>query len=87
MNQLHPDLKVKEVLIKDKEGFRLRMRKWKCIAPADLNALEFIQDSVDEDGEVTLTSTYNFFMTDNELKMLAATLIMSDEANTIENTI
>ena len=87
MNQLHPDLKVKEVLIKDTEGFRLRLKKWKCIAPADLNVLEFIQDSLNEKGEVTLTSTYNFFMSDNELKVLAASLVMSDEAKTLENTI
>jgi hypothetical protein len=87
MNQLHPDLKVKEVLIKDKEGFRLRLKKWKCIAPADLNALEFIQESLDDKGEVSMTSTYNFFMSDNELKVLAASLVMSDEAKTVENTI
>ena len=87
MNQLHPDLKVKEVLIKDKEGFRLRLKKWKCTAPADLNALEFIQESLDDKGEVSMTSTYNFFMSDNELKVLAASLVMSDEAKTVENTI
>jgi hypothetical protein len=87
MNQLHPSLKVKEVLIKDKEGFRLRLRKWKCIAPADLNALEFIQESLDDKGEVSMSSTYNFFMSDNELKVLAASLVMSDEAKTLENTI
>lgn len=87
MNQLHPSLKVKEVLIKDKEGFRLRLRKWKCIAPADLNALEFIQESLNDKGEVSMSSTYNFFMSDNELKVLAASLVMSDEAKTLENTI
>ena len=87
MTQLHPDLKVKEVLIKENEGFRLRMRKWKCTAPADLNALEFIQDSLNEDGEVSQTSTYNFFMSDNELKVLAASLVVPTDTNTIENTI
>ena len=87
MNQLHPSLKVKEVLIKDKEGFRLRLRKWKCIAPADLNAREFIQESLNDKGEVSMSSTYNFFMSDNELKVLAASLVMSDEAKTLENTI
>jgi hypothetical protein len=87
MNQLHPDLKVKEVLIKDKEGFRLRLKKWKCVAPTDLNALEFIQESLNEQGKVTLSSTYNFFMSDNELKVLAASLVMSNEAKTLEETI
>jgi hypothetical protein len=71
MTQMHPDITVKEVTVKESEGFRLRIRSWKCIAPADVNSLEFIQESLNSDGTVAQTSTYNFFMTDSELNTLA----------------
>jgi hypothetical protein len=35
-----------------------------------LNSIEFIQECIDKDGEVDFTSTYNFFMTDDEVKTL-----------------
>ncbi|CAB4241713.1 hypothetical protein UFOVP71_251 [uncultured Caudovirales phage] len=87
MNKLHPDLIVKEVIVKEDDGFRLKIRKWKCIAPADLNALEFIQESLDTDGNVSHTSTYNFSMTDNEVRTLAACIIMEDQAKTVEHSV
>jgi hypothetical protein len=36
-----------------------------------LNALEFTQESMNSDGEVGMSSTYQFFMTDAELAILA----------------
>ena len=61
---------VKEFTIKDEKAFRLRVRHWKAVSPSNLNSVEFIQDCM-RDGEVDFTSTFNFLMTDDELKTLA----------------
>ena len=61
---------VKEFTIKDEKAFRLRVRHWKATSPSNLNSIEFIQDCM-RDGEVDFTSTFNFLMTDDELKTLA----------------
>jgi hypothetical protein len=66
---------MKESIIKDTPGFRLRVKSWKCVNPATLNALEFIQECKNINGEVDMTSTYQFFMTDDELKILAQSLV------------
>lgn len=60
----------KEFTIKDEQAFRLRVRHWKAVSPSDLNSVEFVQDCM-RDGEVDFTSTFNFLMTDDELKALA----------------
>ena len=67
---LHPDLVVKEFTVKDKESFRLRVKTWECIAPKDLHAIHFIQETKDNKGEVESTSTYDFFMSKEELQTL-----------------
>jgi hypothetical protein len=61
----------KEAVIKESEGFRLRMEKWESLSPKGLFAVDLIQESLDEDGEVLYTSTYNFNMTQDELQRLA----------------
>ena len=66
---------MKEFTVKDHEGFRLRVKSWKCLSPSDLNAIEFIQESKNLEGEVDFTSTYQFFMTDDEIKTLAEGLV------------
>jgi hypothetical protein len=73
MRDLHPDVAstAKEMIIKQSEGFRLRMEKWAHINPTDLYGLHLIQESLDEDGEVTYSSTYSFNMTKEELQALA----------------
>ena len=76
-NKMHPSIKVKEFLIKDEPGFRLRVRSWKCTAPSELNSIEFIQESL-KDNKVDSSSVYNFFMTDEELKTLAQRLVNED---------
>lgn len=60
---------IKEFTVKDEPAFRIRVRQWKAIRPADLNSIEFIQECM-RDGEVDFTSTYNFLMTDEEIKTL-----------------
>jgi len=60
----------KEMTVKESEGFRVRMVKHEVLAPKGLFSLDLIQESL-TDGEVQHTSTYNFFMTQEELQSLA----------------
>jgi hypothetical protein len=73
MRALHPDVAytAKEVLIKESEGFRLRLEKWEGISPKGLYALDIIQEMLNDKGEVAYTSTYSFNMTKEELQTLA----------------
>jgi hypothetical protein len=73
MRELHPDVAktAKEMVIKESEGFRLRMEKWESISPKGLYALDIIQESLDDKGEVCYSSTYSFNMTKEELQALA----------------
>jgi hypothetical protein len=66
---------MKEFIVKENAGFRLRVKSWKCVSPSDLTSLEFIQESKDDKGEVTETSTYQFFLTDLEIKTLTEGLL------------
>jgi hypothetical protein len=65
---------MKNFTVKENQAFRLRVQSHKCLSPTDLNSVEFIQESL-KDGDVIDTSTYNFFMTDEELKTLAQGLV------------
>ena len=65
---------MKNFTVKENAAFRLRVKSWKCLTPSDLNSIEFIQESL-KDGDVIETSTYNFFMTDEEMKTLAQGLV------------
>lgn len=60
----------KEFVIKEDGAFRLRVKRWNCLSPADLNAIEFTQECIGKDGNVDFSSTYQFFMTDKEIKSL-----------------
>ena len=66
---------MKEFTVKDEQAFRIRVKSWKCLNPSNLNALEFIQECKNDRGEVDFTSTYNFLMTDDEVKILAQGLL------------
>jgi hypothetical protein len=66
---------MKEFTVKETPGFNLRVKSWKCLNPADLNALEFIQECKNDNGEIIFCSTYNFFMTDEEIKNLCKGLL------------
>jgi len=73
MRELHPDVAhtAKEMVIKESEGFRLRMEKWESISPKGLFAVDLIQESLNDKGEVFDSSTYSFNMTKDELQALA----------------
>lgn len=60
----------KEMTIKTSEGFRVRMSKHEVLSPKGLFSLDIIQESLN-DGKVTDSQTYNFFMTKEELQSLA----------------
>lgn len=59
----------KEFTIKDESAFRLRIRHWKAKSPSNLNSIEFIQECM-RDGKVDFASSYDFLMTDDEVKSL-----------------
>jgi hypothetical protein len=59
-----------KVTIKETAWYRLVMEKTPCVAPAGLNNIEFVGEQL-KDGEVTDSSTYQFFMTQPELDTLA----------------
>ena len=72
MKDLHPDVAhtAKEMVIKENEGFRIRLEKHEVINPKGLFSLDIIQESL-KDGKVADSQTYNFFMTKEELQALA----------------
>lgn len=61
--------------VTEQPGFRLRVEYWACTNPSDLNAVNFIQESLDDTGEVKESSTYNFFLNKNDMKRLGTILI------------
>jgi hypothetical protein len=61
---------LKEVTIKESEGFRVRLVKHEVISPKGLFSLDIIQESL-KDGKVQDSQAYNFFMTKEELQTLA----------------
>ncbi len=58
-----------EFVVKENAGFRLRVSKKACLMPEGLYNIEFIQETL-TDGEISSTSTYQFFMTDEDLNVL-----------------
>jgi hypothetical protein len=62
---------MKEFLVKDQPGFRVRVTIKDVLMPSDLKNIEFHQECKNADGTVTDTSVYQFFMTEEEIKTLA----------------
>ena len=60
-------------IIKENEGFRLTLEKEPSLMPVGLNTVEMTQEHL-KDGKVTQTSTYQFFMTKDEMNILAKAL-------------
>jgi hypothetical protein len=61
---------MKEFTVTDTPGFNLNVKAWKCQNPSTLNAIEFTQSCKNTEGELSMASTYQFFMTDEELARL-----------------
>jgi hypothetical protein len=62
-----------KTVIKENESFRLILKKESRVMPVGLNNVEMIQEQL-QDGEVTQSSTYQFFMTKDEMNILAKAL-------------
>jgi hypothetical protein len=71
----HESLDVKEFVVKEHTGFRVRVRTHEVIAPKGLYSLDFIQESLNDNGEVQSDQTYNFFMTKDEVQTLCQGLM------------
>jgi hypothetical protein len=71
----HPDLKIKNITIKESPAYRVRVESWECIAPAGLLAVDIIQECISDEGVITTASTYNFHMTRDEIKKLCEGLL------------
>jgi hypothetical protein len=63
-----------KTVIKENAGYRLVLEKNPCLQPAGLNNIEFTGEQL-KDGEVVNSSTYQFFMTQDELENLAKALV------------
>ena len=66
---------MKEFVLKEMDQYSVRVKTNKCAKPVDLNHIEFIQETKNDKGEVVDTSTYQFFLTDTEIKTLVAHLV------------
>lgn len=69
---------MKELIVKDEQGFRLRITVKDVLRPANMKNVEFIQESKDREGNVDFTSTYQFFMTPEELESVGKFLSTLD---------
>ena len=74
---LHESLTVNKFTVKDNGSFRVRVETWEVISPKGLYNLDFIQECLDKDGNVVHASTYNFFMTKEEIGELCKGLLAS----------
>ena len=71
----HESINVKKFTVKESEGFRVRVESWEVLSPKGLYAIDMIQESLDEKGNVADSSTYNFYMTKDEIKALCEGLM------------
>ena len=62
-----------ETVIKEHEGFRLVLKKHEVLRPKGLYSVDMEQQSL-KDGKIQDTATYNFFMTKEEMAVLASAL-------------
>ena len=76
MKQLHESVAhtAKEAVIKESEGFRVRLEKHEVLSPKGLFSIDLINESFDKNGKLVDASTYNYFMTQEELQKLAFAL-------------
>ena len=70
----HPNLKIKSAVVKENRSYRVRVESWESAAPTGLIAVNFIQESLNKEGEVDLASTYSYNMTREEINNLCKVL-------------
>jgi len=74
--ELHESVRdtYKEQIIKEHDGYRLKLKKHEVLNPKGLLSIDMVQESL-KDGEVVDSQVYNFFMTKEEVATLASALI------------
>lgn len=65
-----------ESTIKENKGFRVRMVKHEVSSPKGLFSIDLINETLDLNGVVKDSSSYNYFMTKEELQRLAYALTL-----------
>ena len=65
----------KEFVVHENQGFRLKVVANECISPKGLISIDFVQESLNKNGIVENTSSYNFNMTKEEIKGLCDGLL------------
>lgn len=63
-----------EQLITDQPAWKLRLKIKECLTPEGLKHLSLTGEQYNNDGELTETSTYDFFLNEEELTRLWTTL-------------
>ena len=64
---------MKEFIIKSMPEFEFKLKATQCQNPIGLTQLQFVKENK-KDGIVTHTSTSEFFLNENEIKMLITSL-------------
>jgi hypothetical protein len=71
----HESIKVKSFTFKENQAFRIRVEAWEPLAPKSLIAIDFIQESLNKDGDVDFASIYSYNITKEEIKTLCEGLL------------
>jgi len=66
---------MKTFILKERSDFRLVGKKTACLKPNGLFSIELSSECLNDKGEVTDRSTYNFFLTQEEIQTLSVKLI------------
>jgi hypothetical protein len=66
---------MKTFILKERSDFRLTVKQHKCLKPDELFSIELSSKCLSDKGEVTDRSTYNFFLTQEEIQTPAVKLI------------
>ena len=61
---------MKSFLVRDDTAFKLRVHVNNCLSPSNLKHLQFTGEQYNDKGELTETSTYDFFLEDHHIARL-----------------
>lgn len=56
--------------VKEQPAFRLRIEGWEALSPKGLFSINFVQECLNDKGEVDFSSTYNYHLTKEEINTL-----------------
>jgi hypothetical protein len=60
-----------EELITDRQDWKLKVFVKECVLPSELKHLKFTGEQYNEEGELTATSTYDFYLNKDEMVKLS----------------